>query len=65
MPSLTQQLLSAEQATFTAATQHAFLERAGRGTLAAEKLGEWLVQDKYYQDAYVPFVEQLMGKVEG
>jgi thiaminase len=61
--SLTAQLYSADDRAIRDATQHAFLEHAGKGTLPASTLCTWLVQDKYYQLAYVNFIGGLLAKL--
>lgn len=61
--SLTAQLYSADDSAMRDATQHPFLEHAGKGTLPASTLCTWLVQDKYYQLAYVNFIGGLLVKL--
>ena len=62
--SLTSYLLSIHQDAHRSATQHPFLVKAGKGTLPAARLCEWLVQDKYYQLAYVNFIGSLLAKLD-
>ena len=62
-PSLTSHLLTLHPTLLKAATQSPFLVRAGAGTLPASKLCKWLVQDKYYQFAYVNFIGRLISKI--
>jgi thiaminase len=61
--SLTAQLYSPVDSAVKAATQHHFLEQAGKGVLPASTLCAWLVQDKYYQLAYVNFIGCLLAKL--
>jgi len=61
--SLTAHLYSASDSSVRDATQHPFLEQAGNGTLSASTLSKWLVQDKYYQLAYVNFIGGLIAKL--
>ncbi|KAF2098692.1 heme oxygenase-like protein [Rhizodiscina lignyota] len=63
MASLTNRLLSQHSDLFQSATQHNFLIKAGEGTLSADTLIAWLVQDEHYQHAYVPFIGHLMVKL--
>lgn len=58
-------LRSKHEALFKEATQHPFLVEAGKGTIKPEKLAAWLVQDEYYQHAYIPFIGQLIAKIHG
>lgn len=46
------------------AIYHPFLEAAGAGTLPERELCAWLVQDKYYQFAYVNFIGRLIAKLD-
>ena len=62
--SLTSHLLTVHQDAQSAATQHAFLVEAGKGTLPSSTLCEWLVQDKYYQLGYVNFIGSLLAKID-
>ena len=62
--SLSSHLLSIHQEAHASATQHPFLVEAGKGTLSASTLCEWLVQDKYYQLAYVNFIGSLLAKLD-
>ena len=68
--SLTAHLLSTTQeksssaASYAAATRSPFLTKAGSGTLAADSVCEWLVQDKYYQLGYVNFIGGLLSKLD-
>lgn len=61
--SLTAQLYSLEDSAVKAATKHPFLEQAGKGALPASTLCTWLVQDKFYQLAYVNFIGGLLAKL--
>jgi TENA/THI-4/PQQC family len=61
--SLTAQFYSHDDPALKDATQHPFLEQAGKDTLPAPTLCTWLVQDKYYQLAYVNFIGGLLAKV--
>ncbi|MCJ1332175.1 hypothetical protein MMC10_008867 [Thelotrema lepadinum] len=60
---LTSRLLSLHPTPFKAATQSPFLFHAGTGTLPAPRLCKWLIQDKYYQFAYVNFIGRLIAKI--
>lgn len=62
--SLTEHLLSLHKSQLHAATTHPFLVHAGAGTLTSSTLCQWLVQDKYYQFAYVNFIGRLIAKVD-
>lgn len=64
MPSLTEHLSKQQPELFKNATQQQFLADAGNGTLDPQRLTAWLVQDEYYQHAYVQFLGQLMAKLE-
>ena len=61
--SLTDHLLSLYQSHLQSATTHPFLTQAGAGTLSQSTLCKWLVQDKYYQFAYVNFIGGLISKL--
>ncbi len=61
--SLTAQLYSTNDIALRDATRHPFLEQAGKGTLTAPTLCTWLIQDKYYQLAYVNFIGGLLAKL--
>jgi thiaminase len=61
--SLTAQLYSADASAIRDATQHPFLKQAGKSTLPASTLCTWLVQDKYYQLAYVNFIGALVARL--
>jgi thiaminase len=60
---LTAHLYSTNDSSMREATQHPFLVKAGNGTLSASTLSKWLVQDKYYQLAYVNFIGGLIAKL--
>ena len=62
--SFTSSLLSVHKDLHASATQHPFLVEAGKGSLSASALCEWLVQDKYYQVAYVNFIGSLLVKLD-
>lgn len=62
-PSLTSHLLNTCAAPFRQATQRPFLSHAGCGSLAAEPLSQWLVQDGHYARGYIRFVGQLLAKI--
>jgi len=62
-PSITNHLLARSSAEFSAATQRPFLSHAGSGTLAAEKLGQWLSQDAYISRGYISLVGALISKI--
>jgi thiaminase len=47
--------------SYAAATQHAFLARAGRGALPAPALAFWLHQDRVYARAYPAFIGRLLA----
>ena len=61
--SVTEHLISSYTDLLESATEHPFLTRAGNGTLPEEQLCSWLVQDKYYQFAYIKFVGRLLTKI--
>lgn len=61
---LTDVLLDSFPKELSAATTHQFLTAAGTGDLAPEKLTQWLVQDKYYQFAYVNFIGRMISKLD-
>jgi thiaminase len=61
--SLTARLYASNSSALHSATYHPFLARAGDGTLPAPILCSWLVQDKYYQLAYVNFIGSLLAKL--
>jgi hypothetical protein len=61
--SLTTQLYFLDDSAVSSATRHPFLAQAGKGTLLTSCLCTWLVQDKYYQLAYVNFIGGLIAKV--
>lgn len=61
--SLISHLLSIHNDKYAAATQHPFLAKAGNGTIAEAAVCKWLVQDKYYQLAYVNFIGRLLAKL--
>jgi thiaminase len=61
--SLTAKLHSLNHLAVLNATQNPFLEQAGKGTLPSSALCTWLVQDKYYQLAYVNFIGGLIAKL--
>jgi thiaminase len=61
-PRLTEHLRALETTpSYAAATQHAFLARAGRGALPAPALAFWLHQDRVYARAYPAFVGRLLA----
>ena len=62
--SLTDDLLSVHQDKYSSATEHAFLAKAGNGTLPDSAVCKWLVQDKYYQLGYVNFIGGLLAKLD-
>ena len=62
--SFTATLLSTHEDRYSSATQHAFLAKAGDGTLPDSAVCKWLVQDKYYQLAYVNFIGALLAKLD-
>lgn len=62
--SLTKDLLERDRNHQDLATQHPFLVHAAKGTIAPQKLAEWLVQDEHYVHAYTPFIGRLMSKLE-
>ncbi|MCJ1238626.1 hypothetical protein MMC14_006616 [Varicellaria rhodocarpa] len=62
--SFTSSLLSIHKDLHASATQHPFLVEAGKGSLPASALCKWLVQDKYYQLAYVNFIGSLLAKLD-
>jgi len=62
--SLTTSLLNASLKGFNLATQHPFLERAGKGTLPKATLSRWLSQDRLYAQAYVSFIGALIARVD-
>jgi thiaminase len=60
---LTTHLLSLSASSYTHATQHLFLTRAGTGELTAEQLARWLTQDRLYAlGGYVRFLGTLIAK---
>jgi thiaminase len=61
--SLTAHLQTQYTSLHTAATQHNFLLTSGRGIIPASLVSSWLVQDKWYQHAYVSFIGRLISKV--
>lgn len=61
---LTSYLTTLQGKTLYQATAHPFLSQAGAGTLAPGSLCKWLVQDKYYQFAYVNFIGRLISKLD-
>jgi hypothetical protein len=61
--SLTAELYALDESAVKSATEHPFLDKAGNGTLPASTLCTWLVQDKYYQLAYVNFIGGLLAKI--
>lgn len=49
---------------YTAATEHTFLTRAGKGTLNKDTLGLYLSQDRLYAaHGYVTFLGHLLAKI--
>ena len=62
--SVTANLISTQEDRYSSATEHAFLARAGNGTIPNSAVCEWLVQDKYYQLAYVNFIGSLLAKLD-
>lgn len=64
-PSLTSHLLSLSTVRpYSAATEHAFLVRAGNGTLSKDTLGLYLSQDRLYAaHGYVTYLGHLLAKV--
>lgn len=60
---LSEQLKGSDPDLLKAATQHPFLEDAGKGIIAPDRLAAWLVQDEHYQHAYIPFIGQLLAKL--
>lgn len=62
--SLTSWLRTQHGDALDTATHHPFLQAAGAGTLPERELCTWLVQDKYYQFAYVNFIGRLIAKVD-
>ncbi|KAL8823381.1 MAG: hypothetical protein Q9191_005909 [Dirinaria sp. TL-2023a] len=62
--SLTTILLFTHEDQYSSATEHAFLAKAGDGTLPDPAVCKWLVQDKYYQLAYVNFIGALLAKLD-
>lgn len=62
--SLTSRLLATHPAELRTATSHSFLRAAGNGSLQDSELSSWLVQDKYYQYAYITFVSRLISKLD-
>lgn len=62
--SLTDDLLSIDKDLYSSATQHDFLAQAGKATLPDSAVCKWLVQDKYYQLAYVNFIGGLLAKLD-
>ena len=64
MVPLTEHLLTLHASHLHAATTHPFLTQAGAGTLSSTALCQWLVQDKYYQLAYVNFIGRLIAKLD-
>ena len=62
--SFTTNLLSTHEDLYSSATEHAFLTKAGDGTLPDSAVCKWLVQDKYYQLAYVNFIGALLAKLD-
>ncbi|KAF1930449.1 heme oxygenase-like protein [Didymella exigua CBS 183.55] len=62
-PSLTGHLLTTCAGPFVQATQQPFLSHAGCGSLAADPLSQWLVQDGHYSRGYIRFVGQLLAKI--
>ncbi|KAJ9630446.1 hypothetical protein H2203_000967 [Taxawa tesnikishii (nom. ined.)] len=61
---LTSHLLSSSPHSFSLATQHSFLKRAGSGTLPASTLTSWLIQDRLYALSYVAFIGSLLAKAQ-
>lgn len=64
-PSLTSHLTALSTLRpYSAATEHAFLTRAGNGTLSKDALGLYLSQDRIYAaHGYVTFLGQLLAKI--
>ncbi|USP76213.1 uncharacterized protein yc1106_03487 [Curvularia clavata] len=62
-PSLTSHLLNIYAGIFRQATQRPFLSHAGCGSLGAEPLLSWLVQDGHYARGHIRFAGQLLAKI--
>ena len=61
---LTEHLISLYPSILSRATTHPFLAAAGSGDLTSDTpLCKWLVQDKYYQCAYVNFAGRMIAKL--
>ncbi|MCJ1311277.1 hypothetical protein MMC25_004948 [Agyrium rufum] len=60
---LSQHLLQCQSASFEAATSAPFLKAAGLGRISKITLAQYLSQDRLYQQAYVRFLGQLLGKL--
>ncbi|EUC34118.1 hypothetical protein COCCADRAFT_25701 [Bipolaris zeicola 26-R-13] len=63
MPSLTAHLLNVCAGPLRQATQRPFLSHAGCGSLTAEPLSWWLVQDGHYARGFIRFAGQLLAKI--
>ncbi|KAK4936979.1 hypothetical protein LTR10_022289 [Elasticomyces elasticus] len=62
--SLTNFLLNASPQGFNLATQHPFLQHAGKGTLPKTTLSRWLSQDRLYAQSYIAFIGALIARVD-
>ena len=62
--SITAKLTSMYAREYPHATKHPFLAKAGNGTIPEPAVCKWLVQDKYYQLAYVNFIGGLLAKID-
>ena len=62
-PKLTDLLLAVSPDRFRKATQHTFLEHAGKGTLSKHDLSRWLSQDRLYAETYISFISSLIARV--
>ncbi|KAF8156002.1 heme oxygenase-like protein [Crassisporium funariophilum] len=61
---LTKHLLSIDIPSYVAATQHTFLDQAGKGTLPLPRLALWLSQDRIYAaHAYPRFIGSLITRI--
>ena len=61
--SFTSYLFNADAESVYRATCHPFLIQAGQGSLPNSTLCQWLVQDAYYQMAYVNFLGGMLSKI--
>lgn len=59
--SLTQHLITSDEAGFKRATQSPFLASAARGDLSKDILGHWLANDRLYIHAYIKGTGNLLG----